>query len=101
MVTKDPSIEILKGIRDEGRQTNRRLDETNKRLDESNVRLEQLREDVTRRIVESEVRTATAITALAGNVQELTSFLRASAELKPRVERCEEEIAALKRRLPA
>lgn len=93
MEPKDLTIEILEGIRDEGRKTNERLNETNERL-------ERLRDEVTRRIVESELRTVTAITALAGNLQELTSHLEATTELRPRVERCEEEIAALKRRLP-
>lgn len=75
MEPTDLTIEILKGIRDEGRKTNERVDETNKRLDETNVRLDSMREELSRRIVESEIRTATAITALSGEVRELTSFV--------------------------
>jgi uncharacterized protein Yka (UPF0111/DUF47 family) len=110
MDTNDLTIEILKGIRDEGRKTNERIDETNERLgalnqrlDVTNVRVEEgltnLREELSRRIVESEIRTATALTALAGDVRELTAFLRETQDLRPRVAQCEKDIDALKRRL--
>jgi hypothetical protein len=56
--------------------------------------------DLSRRVVESEVRTSTAITELAGAVHEVTSVLRGASELRPRVERCEDDIATLRRRLP-
>lgn len=79
----DLTIEILKGILDEGRKTNERLDDTNSRLDGLSgrvdslaERLDEMREELSRRIVESEIRTATAIADLAGNVRELTSFLK-------------------------
>jgi len=52
------------------------------------------------RIVESETRTATALTDLAGTVREMTSVLKAQADLRPRVEKCEQEIADIKRQLP-
>ena len=53
MTTNDPTLEVLKSIRDEVRQTNARLDQTNGRLDQTNERLEVLREELSRRIVES------------------------------------------------
>lgn len=53
------------------------------------------------RIAESELRTATAIADLAGTVREMTTVLKAQHDLRPRVERCEQEIADLKRRLPS
>jgi hypothetical protein len=59
------------------------------------VRLEAMREQLSLRIVESELRTATAITELAGTVREMTGFLRQQAELRPRVEKCEEQIREL------
>lgn len=96
----DVAIEILKSIRDEGRKTNERLDQTNQRLDQTNHHLVQLGEDLSQRIVESEMRTATAITDLAGTVRELVSVLRTNNDLRPRLERCEQEIATLKQRLP-
>jgi chromosome segregation ATPase len=114
----DITIEILKDIRGEVRKTNERLDQTNERLDQmngqlgaridktneridqTNERLEVMREELSRRIVESEIRTSTAIADLAGTVRELTSVLRASADLRPRVDKCEEEIAEIKKRLP-
>jgi uncharacterized protein YceH (UPF0502 family) len=52
-------------------------------------------------VVESELRTATAITDLAVTVRDMTSVLRAQSDLRPRVERCEQDIAKLKERLPA
>ncbi|MBI4817059.1 MAG: hypothetical protein HY791_12425 [Deltaproteobacteria bacterium] len=92
MESGDLTIRILEEIRDELRElrsdTNKRFDETNGRIDETN-----------RRIVESEVRTATAITALAGTVNDLATHLRATTELRPRVENCEREIETLKRRV--
>jgi hypothetical protein len=60
------TIEILKSIRDEVKETNARLDQTN-------TRLESMRDELSRRIVESELRTATAITELAGTIRELKS----------------------------
>lgn len=46
---------------------------TNERLDQANLRLVQLGEDLSHRIVESEMRTATAITDLAGTVRDLVT----------------------------
>jgi chromosome segregation ATPase len=97
------TIEILKDIRDEvhgvrdevrsvRQEMGARIDATNTRIDGTNERLEVL----ARRVVESEIRTSTAITDLAGNVRELTTVLRAQSDLRPRVERCEHEIEALK-----
>jgi len=107
MTSDDLTLEVLKSIRDEVRhtngqieQTNARLDQTNGRLDQTNARLDSLREELSRRIVESEVRTSTAITDLAGTVREMTALLRNLVDLRPRMERCEQEIEALKQRLP-
>ncbi len=95
----DLSIEILKSIHDEIRATNGRLDQTNGRLDQTNERLEHLREELSQRIVHSEIRTATALTELAGSVREMTGVLKSSIELRPRVERCEQNIAELREEL--
>jgi len=94
------SVEILKEIRDGVRATNQRIDATNQRLDltrtEVGGRIDQLRDELSRRIVESEVRTSTAIAELAGTVREMTGVLRASADLRPRVEQCEQAIRELR-----
>ncbi len=106
------SVRILREIRDEIRRTNERLDATNERLDATNgrldatnaslsVRIDAMHEGLSRRIVESELRTATAIADLAGTVREMTAVLREQHDLRPRVERCEREIAELKGRLPS
>jgi hypothetical protein len=95
MEPTDLTIEILKSIRDEVRGTREDLssridalrEETGSRLDAIN-----------HRIVESEIRTSTAIVELAGTVRDMTGMLRAQAELRPRVERCERDIEELKRR---
>jgi hypothetical protein len=63
-------------------------------VNETNERLEALGEGVTRGIVESEIRTATALTALAGDVRELTAFLRETQNLRPRVAQREKDIDA-------
>jgi chromosome segregation ATPase len=110
-MTDDLTVRILSDIRDAVRETNTRLDETNTRLDgtradlsarigETNSRLEGLREELSRRIVESEVRTATALTDLAGTVRDVATLLRDQHDLRPRVERCEQQIAALQRQAP-
>jgi uncharacterized protein Yka (UPF0111/DUF47 family) len=57
-------------------------------------------DELSRRIVDSEMRTATAITELAGTVGELTDVLRRQADLRPRVEQNERDIDELKRRMP-
>jgi predicted nucleic acid-binding Zn-ribbon protein len=100
MEPTDITIEILKDIRSEIRDTNGRLDQTNAKLDQTNEGMDAMREELSRRIVESEIRTSTAITELAGTVHELTDVLRSTHDLRPRVERCEQDISELKRRLP-
>ena len=107
MDASDLTLEVLKQIRDEGKrtgeridETNARLNETNARLNETNARLESLREDLGRRIVESEMRTATAITDLSGTVKELVNVIKEDRDLRGRVDRCEKDIALLKQRLP-
>jgi predicted nucleic acid-binding Zn-ribbon protein len=87
----------IKDLRGEVVRTNERLDSTNARLDATNERLEGGLDSLARRIVESEMRTATAITELSGDVRELTTFLRGQADLRPRVDRCEREIDEIKR----
>ncbi|MDP3500247.1 MAG: hypothetical protein Q8S33_07945 [Myxococcales bacterium] len=100
------TTELLKGIRDEGRKTNERIEQTNERIEQTNSNLEslsdhvdQMRDELSRRIVESEIRTSTAITDLAGNVRELVSILKQTNDLRPRVEQCEDDIKSIKRQL--
>ncbi len=103
MEPTDITVEILKDIRDEMRQMRTdltgRIDQTNSRIDQTNANLEALREELPRRIVESEIRTSTAIADLAGTVRDMTQVLRASHDLAPRVARCEQDIAQLQRRV--
>lgn len=107
MEPKDLTLEVLKQIRDDGRrngeridETNARLNETNGRLNETNVRIDAMRDELGRRIVESEMRTATAITDLHGTVKELITTIKEDRDLRGRVDRCEKDIAQLKTRLP-
>jgi hypothetical protein len=108
MSPTDRTIEILQGIRQGIDGTNQRVDALRDELTATRAELTAtragLREELTatrnelsRRIVESEVRTSTAIADLAGTVREMTSVLRAASDLRPRVERCEADIAELKR----
>jgi cellulose biosynthesis protein BcsQ len=85
MEPTDITILILTDIRDQAKLTNERL--------------ETMREELSRRIVESEIRTSTAITELAGTVRDMTHVLRASHDVRPRLERCEKDIADLRRRI--
>jgi uncharacterized protein involved in exopolysaccharide biosynthesis len=93
MDPEDVTVEILEDLRQDMRETKDELrltrTELSERIDETN-----------QRIVASEIRIATAITGLAGTVGEMRDGYRASNDLRPRVERCESEIAEIKRRLP-
>lgn len=108
----DLTVEILKQIRDEVKHVRDEVKQTNVRLDatrdELRGEIRALRVETTEhldtlstRVVESEIRTATALTDLAGSVREVTTLLREQHDLRPRVERCESEIAAIKQKLPA
>lgn len=97
----DITVQILKDIRSSVQELNARVDQTNARLDQTNESVDALRDELGRRIVESELRTATALSDLAGSVREMTHVLRAQHDLRPRLERCEADIAELKRRTPA
>ncbi len=110
MEPTDITIEILRGIRDEVKHTNTRLDslhgevkQTNTRIDSlqgevkhTNTRLDAMREELAHRITASEIRTATAITDLTYATREMTDVLRAQHDLRPRLDRCENDILAIK-----
>jgi hypothetical protein len=105
MESTDLTIEILKGIRDEVRKTNERLNETNERLDDTNARLDQLRGDVVehierveRRQTELEIRLATELVGVAGAVHEVRDLLREDRALRQRVDDHERRIAAIEAR---
>ena len=105
MEQNDLTVEILKSIREGIAGTNTRLDQMGKdlgaRIDQVGKELGARIGDLADRMTESEVRTATAITALAGTMEDMTHVLRAANELRPRVERCEREIEEIKRSIAA
>ena len=113
MKRNDVTVEILKEIRDELRdiraevhgtndridQTNIRLDQTNERLEQTNERIDQTNERVDwlgRHVVGVEVRLATEIVAFRGEFRTMIDLMRGQIDLRPRVERCETDIASLK-----
>lgn len=115
--SSDATIAILTSIRDEVKETNGRFDLLREdfgglrkdfsglRKDFSGLRDEfagvTSRVDVLgQRLVESELRTATALIELSASVQDLSTILRSHTDLRPRVERCEREIEAIKTRIP-
>lgn len=89
------SVEILKQIRDETRRTREELsrtrEELSERIDHTNQRVDLL--------AEGQTRMATAITDLHGTMKDVTTLLRTNLELRPRVERCEQDIVAIRTRL--
>ena len=102
MEPTDITIEILTGIREQGRLTHEAITQTNARLDEVRGDLGEVKEGlstVARRVVESEIRTATAITDMHGTLRDVRDLLREQLDLRPRVERCEKEIGDLRRRI--
>jgi predicted nucleic acid-binding Zn-ribbon protein len=101
METNDITVEILRDIRDAVRETNTRIDQTNDRINGTNTRLDEQTERLDRRITQSEVRTATAILALKGSVDDVKDLLGSRLDLRDRMDRREREIEVLKARIPA
>lgn len=99
MDPSDVTVELLREIRDGIQGTNQRLEETREELADLGREVAETREDLGRRITQSEVRTATAIVELAGAVQSVKELLADRLELRDRVERCEQDIAELKRKV--
>jgi chromosome segregation ATPase len=102
----DLTVEILKGIRDEVRSTNDRLDGTNQRLDRLSDEVHTLRTDsnerfgrLERRQTETEVRLSTELVAVVGAVHEVRDLLREDHALRARVDDHERRIAAVETRL--
>ena len=104
METTDLTIQILTDIRDEIRSTNNRIDQTNVELrstrEELRTELRTGLERVEKRVVESEIRLATGITEMSGTLRDVRDMLAGQLDLRDRVERCEADIADLKRRVP-
>jgi hypothetical protein len=97
MQPTDVTIEILKGIRDEVRGTNERLDAMNGdlsgRIDATNERLER----VERRQVESEVRITTELVALGGTLREMRDAFLEDRELRAQVADHERRIGMIEK----
>ena len=87
--------EELRETKQEIRETKHELRAVEQRLD---ARIDHVSDDLGRRILESEVRTATAIHELGGTLREVHTLLKDRA-LHDRVSRCEREIDDLKHRL--
>ena len=111
------TVKLLEEIRDAARETNARIDQTNALIDQTNARIDQTNarigqtnahlgetyeglshriEALTDRVVEGEIRTATMMTGIAGTLQDMKTLLEDRLELRGRVERCEQNIEALK-----
>ena len=101
MDNSDVTIEILKDIREEMRATREELGE------EMRATREELRDEIRetnhrvglleQRVVESEIRTSSALLEVNGTMREVRDLLRDRFDLRDRVERCEREIEELKR----
>jgi uncharacterized protein YPO0396 len=98
MEPTDLTIEILKGIRDEARKTNERLDVTNDRLGELRTELVDRIERVERRQTETEVRLATELIAVGSAVRDVRDLLREDRVLRDRVDDHERRLVAVERR---
>jgi hypothetical protein len=91
MEPTDLTIEILKGIREEARMTNERLDELRRDMVDRIERVE-------RRQTETEVRLATELVAVGGAVREVRDLLREDRALRDRVDDHERRLVAVERR---
>lgn len=90
----DVTAKILGQIRDELREIRGEVRTTNERVEHTNEKLDLL----ARRQTETEVRLATEIVALAGDVQDVKALLRARRVDRARVDDHEERIQVLERR---
>lgn len=99
MEPTDLTIEILKGIREEGRKTNERLDVTNDRLDELRTAMVDRIERVERCQTETEVRLATELIAVGSAVREVRDLLREDRVLRDRVDDHERRLVSVERRM--
>ena len=107
MITSDDvTIEILKSIRDEIRGTNTRIDGLDKRLEATNARLDHLEQSTSSRLerlekrqVETEIRLATEIVAVAGAVNKLTEAYREDRQVRATVRDHEKRLSALEKRV--
>jgi chromosome segregation ATPase len=119
----DPTLNVLREIRDEIRSTNERLDQTredlgnkidqtredlgrridqtnqlvghtNQRVDHTNQRVDQLN----RRVTEMDVRLSTELSELNGTTRDIVTLMQERRDdLRPRLERCERDIEELKK----
>ena len=100
MPPRDLTVAILREIRDETRTTNARIDKLSERVDRMSDRLDRMGERMDKmhkHIVRVELNTATAISEMALSIKDLVAVIRKQSELRPRVEKCEAEIQAIKR----
>jgi uncharacterized protein Yka (UPF0111/DUF47 family) len=103
----DLTLRILGEIRQDLRTTrdeiHSRIDNVEQRLDGRidglETRFEARFDRVERMIVESEIRTATAINGLAGPLHDVRDMFRDRLELRDRVTRCERDIDEIKHRI--
>jgi hypothetical protein len=104
------TIELLRSIRDEARETNVRVDrlrdELTGELRSTNARLDALREETGARFerlehrqIETEVRLATELVAVVGAVREVRDLLREDRAVRQKVDDHERRIAAIEARI--
>ena len=102
IMAKNLTLEVLKQIRDQVMETNRRLDSLERRQGETEIRLATelvavagAVRSLERRQGETEIRLATELVAVAGVVRELRDTLVEDRNLRKTVEAHEKRIAAL------
>lgn len=102
-MVSDLTMRVLEEIRDAVRDSNGRMDRhielTERRFEAVEQALEQGFDSVGRRIVEGEMRIATILTTLSGDLHQLATDAGSARQLSGRVDRCEQEIRKLKERV--
>ena len=96
--TSDITVEILKQIRDEVRQTNGRLDHTNASLDQLRTEMSERFERAERRQTDTEVRLATEIVAVVGAVNLAREAILEDRQLRRQIADHESRLETLERR---
>lgn len=95
--TSDITVEILKQIRDEVRQTNGRLDQTNASLDHLRTEMGERFERAEKRQTDTEVRLATEIVAVVGAVNLAREAIIEDRQLRRQVADHEARLDSLER----
>lgn len=98
MVKKDLSTEVLIQIRDELHSNGEEVKRTNEKLDRMREELSMRIEHLEKRQIDSEVRLATELVAVAGGIKDLTRLVAEDRNLRNQVADLQARVGQLERK---